>query len=184
MFRSAAYGGKQFTYLVSCEGENPIQVLHQLFESGSVRRHSMPAISHHHIAVRNTHLLGLIKITRPPHKPFHAQPVLPFAREAESTHSSAHGPLNPQTWAALPALRGAFYSCPSLAQCLNFLFVGSILWPRRFKGNKLHTCQYFLPVRDCSLCGEIKMGKNIYTVKVCIETPEITLPHHQEIMLC
>lgn len=141
--RPAAYGGKPFTYLISCESENPIQVLHQLFESGSVRRHSMPAISHHHIAVRNTHLLGLIKITRPPHKPFHAQSVLPFTRKAVSTHSSAHEPLNPQTWAALPALRGAFWSCLSLAQCLNYLFVGPILWPSNFKGVKLHMLSVF-----------------------------------------
>lgn len=86
---SAAYGRRQFTYLISCESENPVQVLHQLLESGSVRRHSMPAISHHHIAVRNTHLLGLIKIRHP----FHAQPC---TRRAGSTPSSAHGPLNPQ----------------------------------------------------------------------------------------
>lgn len=132
-------GGRQFTYLISCESEDPIQVLHQLFESGSVRRHSMPAISHHHIAGRNTHLLGLIKITHPPHKPFHAQSVLPFTRKAVSTHSSAHGTLKIplKSWPTLPALTGASYSCLSLAQCLNHLFVGPILWPSNFKGIKL-----------------------------------------------
>lgn len=137
----------------------------------------MPAISHHHIAGRNTHLLGLIKITRPPHKPFQAQSVLPFTRGAASTHSSAHGPLNPQTWATLPALRGASYSCLSLAQCLNHLFVGPILWPSNFKGIKL---QYFLPVRDCSVCEEIKMQKK-KKVNIVLQYLKSHSPHHQEI---
>lgn len=129
---SSLWRGGQFTHLVSCESENPIQVLHQLFEGGSVRRHSMPAISHHHIAGRSTHLLGLIKIMHPPHKPFCALSVLPFTGKAVSTHSSAHGPPNPQTWVALPALRGPSCSSLSLAQGLNYLFMAPILQPSNF----------------------------------------------------
>lgn len=37
------------SYLIGCESENSIQVLHQLFERRPLRGHSMPAIPHHHI---------------------------------------------------------------------------------------------------------------------------------------
>lgn len=75
---------------------------------------------------------------------------------------------------SIPAHTGAFCSYLSLAQCLNYLLEGPVLWPSNSQGIKL---KYFLHVGDCSLCGEIKMQKkNLNIVKVCMEIPEITLP--------
>lgn len=120
-----AYGRKQSTYLISCENKDPIQVFYQLFKSWSLWRHSLPAISHHHIAVRNAHFPGLIKITHPSDKPFHTQPIFFIINKAVSTPKL-------YMWTNVVAQtiqcchfpqRFISISVSLLAQHLNFLFV-------------------------------------------------------------